>query len=347
MSTTLRTTPIAPAAPDRAVGAWLVGVAAMIFAMVVIGGITRLTESGLSMVEWRPVTGWLPPLSEAEWQRVFALYQDSPEFRRVNSAMTLAEFKTIFWWEFVHRLWGRLIGVAFFVPLVAFLATGRIHRQLAPRLFGLFLLGGLQGAVGWWMVASGLVHDPAVSQYRLAAHLSLALVLYVAVLWIGLGLLLGPRGGAADRRRWGEGMAVAALLALTIVAGAFVAGLDAGLAYNTFPLMGGQLVPEAYGDLDPWIANWFENTAAVQFNHRLLATATLLAALWLAWRSRDAAPAVAAAGRLVAVAAALQFVLGVATLLAFVPVSLGALHQAGAVLLITALLWWLDRLARA
>jgi cytochrome c oxidase assembly protein subunit 15 len=326
-------------ADDRAVGLWLYAVAAMVFAMAVIGAITRLTESGLSIMEWAPVSGALPPLSQAEWERLFTLYKTIPEYQQINRGMSLAEFKEIFWWEWIHRLWGRLIGVVFLVPFVWFLLRGRIRRGLAPHLAGLFLLGGLQGAMGWWMVASGFAERTDVSQYRLAAHLSIAFVIYGYLLVLAWRLRdpqpetsEDPAAGALR----GGVMALAALAGVTVISGAFVAGINAGLIYNTFPLMGGRLVPTDYAALDPAWFNIFENVAAVQFNHRLLAVTTvaITLALWLWGLRMDLAPAARGALTLMALMALAQMGLGIATLLAAVPVWLGALHQAGALLLV-------------
>lgn len=342
-----RSIPIHSAA-DRAVAIWLYALAAMVFAMIVIGGITRLTESGLSMVEWKPLIGWLPPLSEQEWHRVFSLYQDTPEYQKVNRWMTIDDFKTIFFWEYFHRLWGRLIGVAFLIPFLALALAGRIRRELLPRLLLLFLLGGLQGAIGWWMVTSGLVDNPAVSQYRLAIHLSVAFVILGALLWTALGLTLVPSGRDGHLRR--HAVATLHLIALTVVAGAFVAGLDAGLIYNTFPLMGDGLVPPDYGFLEPFWLNMFDNPAAVQFNHRLVAILTFAVILWLLARTVRA-PETTARTRLAVHAlagmAAVQLALGISTLLAQVPVSLGAAHQGGAALTFAAALWLVFETRRA
>ncbi len=325
-----------PLTGDRPVAIWLLVCCAMIFAMVVIGGVTRLTESGLSITEWQPLVGVLPPLAESEWQAAFAKYQQIPEYEAKNTGMTLAEFKTIFWWEYAHRLWGRLIGVAFLLPLAWFVARGRIRDKLAWRLAGIFIVGGLQGTLGWYMVQSGLVDRIDVSPYRLTAHLGLALLIYVWTLWTALDLLRTPgrrHAVTGAKRLW----AATALVFLTILAGGFVAGLDAGRVYNSFPLMDGRLVPVGYFDLSPWWLNWFENPAAAQFNHRLLGMTSLAAALAV-WLSLKHAPLDAAQRRWVVavpVMAALQAALGIATLLLAVPIALAALHQAGAVLLLS------------
>ena len=344
-------TPRAPSS-DRAVGVWLLVCCAMVFAMAVIGAVTRLTESGLSIMEWAPVSGILPPLTEAEWRRVFALYQEIPEYRVENAGMTLAEFKTIFWWEYIHRLWGRLIGLVFLLPFLWFLATGRIRRAQVPGLVGLFVLGGLQGLMGWVMVASGFAERTDVSQYRLVAHLALAILIYGALLRVALELLEPAPAASADRRAAALRRALACfigLAALTMLSGGFVAGLNAGLIYNTFPLMDGRLVPADYGALAPWPLNLFENVAAVQFNHRLLAVATLIAAagLWLWSRPMALASGAAKVLALTGAMAGLQLVLGIATLLLVVPIWLGALHQAGALVLLALGLWAHHRLRPA
>ena len=321
-------------ASRRAVGLWLIACCAMIFAMVVIGGITRLTESGLSIVEWQPIGGAVPPLDHADWQRLFAEYQTSPQYRQLNAGMSLDDFRAIFWWEYVHRLWGRLIGVGFLVPFLWFLATGRLERRLRVPLAAVFGLGALQGALGWWMVASGLKDVPWVSPYRLAAHLGLALAIYAVTLWIALGLVRAPRASASNGLVRGAG-ALAALVLVTMLAGSFVAGTHAGLIYNTVPWMGDGLVPSDYRNpAFGWLANTFENPAAVQFHHRVLAVATVaaVAVFWATARRR--APRRGALDLLGAMALT-QAGLGVATLLLVVPIGLAALHQAGAVTLFT------------
>ena len=344
---------------QRIVAAWLFAVAAMVFAMIVLGGVTRLTQSGLSMVDWRPLTGWLPPLDPAEWERIFARYQAYPEYQKTNLGMTLAEFKSIFWLEFAHRIWGRMIGAALLVPMMVFLIKGWIGRGLAPKLVGLLILGGLQGVLGWYMVKSGLVDRPDVSQYRLAAHLALALVILGFLLWVALGLLHrqkpgpSPAGPAADRqgehgvrglRNWA--WSLLALIFVTALSGAFVAGLDAGLAYNTFPLMDGGLAPPGLFEIKPVYLNFFENIATVQFDHRLLAI-TVLVAVTVFWHHARKAPLTTGQRRAVnalAAVAAVQVALGISTLLLLVPVPLAALHQAGAVALLSAAVWLIHEL---
>lgn len=322
----------------RVIGRWLAVWAGMVLLTVVIGGVTRLTESGLSITEWRPVSGVIPPLSAQDWNDAFARYQQIPEYQQLNRGMTLPEFKRIFLWEYGHRLWARLVGLVLAGPLAWFLVRRRLTRPLARRLVLILALTGAQGALGWFMVQSGLTERTDVSQYRLAAHLGLALVIYVLTVWTAADLLAPPRpGDARDRRVALAATWLSALVFLTAIAGAFVAGLDAGRVYNTFPLMGGRLVPPGYGQLTPAWRNLFENAAAAQFNHRLLAALGLVAvvAVW-GWARRR----LAGRGRwmldLLLAVATLQVALGVGTLLLVVPVWLAALHQGGAVLLLTA-----------
>ncbi len=334
----MRNIALAPATARsaRPVGLWLLVCCTMIFAMVVIGGITRLTESGLSIVEWRPVAGALPPLSESDWQAEFDKYRQIDQYQLKNAGMSLAEFKRIFFWEWFHRFWGRLIGLVFFFPFVWFWARGHVRGVQAAKLAALFCLGGLQGAIGWWMVASGLERDMlAVSQYRLALHLALALALHAGLLWMALDMLRGARTSTPARTR---GLALAGFVFVTILAGAFVAGLDAGLVSDTFPLMDGRLVPAGYSDIEPFWRNLFENHASVQFNHRWLGiTAAALACLF-AWKNAAAARTHADRVAVLAVPAAAlaQACLGIATLMLWVPVPLAAAHQAGAVILLSA-----------
>jgi cytochrome c oxidase assembly protein subunit 15 len=319
------------------VAAWLFFCCGLIFLMVVVGGITRLTLSGLSITEWNPVIGIVPPLSPADWAAEFARYQQIPEYRAIHFAMGLDEFKSIYYWEYLHRLLGRLIGLAFAVPFIWFLARRRLPRSLRPPLTGILVLGFLQGALGWYMVESGLADRVEVSQYRLVAHLALALAIYAAILWVALGIVRGSpfQEPSPGWRRAAE--VVLALVALTILSGGFVAGTRAGLTYNTFPLMDGRLVPAGYTQLQPLWVNWFENIAAVQFDHRVLAVVTVLAVslLWAAGlRANLPKPAGKALHVLLAVAV-LQVALGISTLLLVVPIPLAAAHQAGAVLLLT------------
>lgn len=329
-----------PSAHYPAIAFWLIGVALMVLVMVVIGGLTRLTESGLSIVEWRPFTGWIPPLSSADWQALFDEYRQFPEYQKVNFGMTLAEFQNIFWLEYIHRLWGRLIGLAFALPFIFFIATGRVDRRLAWRLAGLFVLGGLQGLLGWVMVKSGLVDRPDVSAYRLTAHLVLALAIYAALLWTGWSLLLADRRPA---RSAGGALTILPLAVIipTLVFGGFVAGTNAGFAFNTFPTMDGEWVPADLLRLEPWWLNFFENIAAIQFAHRWLGITTLIVVVFVWWRLAggvlDRRGLVAR--HLLLAAAVTQVALGLSTLLLVVPTSLAAMHQAGGVILLTAALW--------
>jgi cytochrome c oxidase assembly protein subunit 15 len=319
-------------AQPRAIAAWLLGVAALVFAMVVVGGITRLTESGLSITRWDVVSGTLPPMSQAEWQAQFDLYRQSSQYQLMNRGMDLAAFKGIFFWEYVHRLLGRLIGLAFALPLAWFWITGRIPAGYKPRLLALFALGGLQGAIGWWMVASGLVERTEVAPERLAVHLSNALIIMAGCIWTALDLRDGD--AARDDRPQAWVWPLTVLLIVQIVWGAFTAGLRAGHASDSWPLMFGQLVPAG---VLAGAAGLINDPVTVQFVHRSLAWAIAVAVLLVAWRLWRAGAGVRALalGGLVLV----QFVLGVAVIVNHVPISLGVAHQAGAALLVAATTW--------
>ena len=324
----------------RSIAGWLIACCALVFAMVVLGGATRLTHSGLSIVEWQPIVGAVPPLNASQWEDVFAKYRETPEYRQVNAGMTLDEFKGIFWLEYFHRLLGRLIGIVFLIPFLYFLMRNRLDRPLAWKLGGILLLGGVQGIVGWYMVKSGLVDDPRVSQYRLALHLALAFIIYAAMLWIVLDLRASAREGSAaagaERLRW-LSFALTITVCIMILTGAFVAGIRAGLAYNTFPLMNGHVVPPEIFMLDPWWLNFFNNMATVQFDHRLFAwlLAVLVLALWIRAMRTGTTPRVRVLAHALIAAVALQIALGIATLLFAVPVVLGVAHQAGALVVFT------------
>ena len=341
-----------PFPQDRALAGWLLLCCVLVFAMVILGGVTRLTGSGLSIVEWRPVTGILPPLGETAWQVEFDKYRDSPEYRKINLGMDLDGFKTIYWFEYSHRLLGRAIGAAFLLPFLYFLARRRIASALTPRLLGLFLLGGLQGLMGWYMVKSGLVDNPHVSQYRLTAHLLLAFVIYGYMLWLALDLWYprhhqSPPPDHARLQIPALGLTLWALL--TVASGGFVAGLKAGFAYNTFPLMDGHWVPQVMWLLDPWWTNLFENIATVQFNHRLLALLTLagVLAVWLAGLRAGLDRRARLALHLLLAAGLLQVALGISTLLLHVPLGLAAAHQGGAMLLLSVLVFFNHALRRS
>ncbi len=318
---------------------WLYVCAAVVFLIVIVGGITRLTRSGLSIVEWKPVSGVIPPITETDWHTEFDKYKQTPEYRHINHAMSLDEFKNIFWWEFIHRILARLIGIVFFIPFVWFFFKRQIHKPLAIRLAFIFLLGGFQGFLGWYMVKSGLVKDPHVSHLRLMSHLMTAVLIYALILMTAWGLKTparerGPSGGA-----W----IVAVFAFLILASGALVAGLHAGKMYNTFPLMNGAFFPPGITWLEPGYTNLYDHPAVVQFIHRNLAYAFGFLILWQLWRERKRLTLLNPAVLLAAVYL-LQVTLGVLTLLHAVPVSLGALHQTNALLLFTASLWmWAAR----
>ena len=316
---------------------WLLVVCALVFAMVVLGGVTRLTRSGLSIVEWQPLMGAIPPLTEAQWLTLFEKYKLTPEYQKVNVGMDLAGFQGIFWLEYFHRLLGRLIGLAFALPFVYFLVRGQIERALAPKLWLLFALGAAQGLLGWLMVASGLVDEPRVSPYRLTAHLGLAILIYSYMFWVALGLLSPQPAANAPPALRRHGLGVTALIALTILAGGFVAGTRAGFVFNDWPLMHGRWIPEGLYAMQPLWADFFENVATVQFHHRLLAYLLCLAlpAWWWLARRQALATRTRWLFHLLLATLVAQVALGVATLLYIVPVALAAAHQAGALLLLT------------
>ncbi|HFC53045.1 MAG TPA: heme A synthase [Gammaproteobacteria bacterium] len=320
--------------------------------MVVLGGVTRLTGSGLSMVQWQPIMGVLPPLSQEEWEHTFSLYQQFPEYKLKNLHMSLDDFKGIFWLEYAHRLLGRLIGLIFLIPFLYFLIRGRISASLVPKLVTMFLLGGLQGLMGWYMVKSGLVDNPRVSQYRLTAHLALAVVVYSYIFWVALDLLLGRRGypysGSFTRSHQNPlrfSLLLTGFIFLTILSGGFVAGTRAGFTFNTFPLMAGQFYPEGMYVIQPWWRNWFENIATVQFNHRVLATVLFFVVplFWWSKIGKVESSDIRTALHLLLAALAVQISLGIATLLYAVPVPLAAAHQAGALALLTVSLYLSNR----
>jgi heme a synthase len=331
------------------VAAWLFALCALLFVMIVVGGITRLTRSGLSIVEWQPLVGALPPLNEAQWQELFAKYRLTPEYKQVNFGMSLEDFKRIFWWEYIHRLLGRLLGLAFLLPYLWFLLRKRLDRGSAWRLGFVFLLGAAQGAMGWYMVMSGLVDDPRVSHYRLTAHLGLAFAIFAAMFWIALDMLrprADPGWGRSALSR--SALALVALVFVMILSGGLVAGIRAGYAYNTFPLMNGHFVPPEIFMIEPWHRNFFDNMATVQFDHRLMAWILMIVVplLWWAGR-RSVVPGNARlASTLLLGALALQVGLGISTLLLRVPVGLGAAHQGGAVVVFAAALWFAHELRR-
>ena len=324
---------------------WLFAVAALVIAMVSVGGATRLTGSGLSITEWKPIMGAIPPLSDADWHEAFEKYRQIPQYKQINRGMSLEAFKYIFWWEWGHRFLARLVGVAFLVPFLVFLALGTIRRSLVARMLGLFALGGLQGFIGWYMVASGLSERVSVSQYRLALHLGLAFVILGALVWTALSL----DDDEAPRARsplWSAGLVLLGVTFLQVELGALVAGMKAGLVYNTWPLMDGRLVPEGLMVMRPWYLNPFENAMTVQFNHRIVAYVLTGLAVFQVWRvtSAASAPKQRASALAVGGMTLLQVALGIWTLLAQVPLSLGLLHQFGAAILLCAAVWHLHTL---
>lgn len=337
---------------DRAISRWLLLCLAMIFAMVILGGVTRLTGSGLSMVHWKPVRGVLPPLNAEQWQEEFGFYQKSPEFQKINRDMGVDAFKSIFWLEYTHRMLGRAVGLVFLLPFLYFWWRNRIKPGLTPKLMVMFVLGGLQGLLGWYMVKSGLIDNPNVSQYRLTAHLLSAILIYGFILWVILDLRNQQSYiplSHSQLRRWRIGsLSLATLLLITITSGGFVAGLKAGLIFNTFPLMDGRWVPEGLAALTPWYLNLFENSVTVQFDHRLLAitTALLLLIWYLKGRAMPQSTAVRRSFKLIGMGVIIQVTLGIGTLLMQVPVWLGVMHQAGALLLFSVMLANVHALSR-
>lgn len=329
---------------QKPVAIWLLVCCALVFAMVVVGGVTRLTDSGLSIVEWKPIVGSIPPLSESDWEEVFEKYNKTPQYKKVNQGMSPDEFKTIFWWEYFHRLLGRVIGLVFFIPFLYFIVRKKIDQPLGLKLAGIFFLGGLQGLMGWYMVKSGLVDNPHVSQYRLTAHLGLAFIIYGAMFHVAMKLLLPIRTLHKDNKLhslYRFSQVLIGLIFLMILSGGLVAGIRAGQAYNTFPLMNGHFIPPEIFMIEPWYRNFFDNIATVQFDHRLIAwvLAILIPVFWFKSRQLILSNSTHLACSLFLLMLIVQISLGIATLLMMVPLSLAASHQAGAMLLFTAALW--------
>jgi len=325
---------------DRRIAKWLLICCALVFVMVVLGGVTRLTGSGLSMVNWRPVTGILPPLGDAAWTEAFAMYQTSPEFQKVNSQMNVQDFKGIFWLEYLHRLLGRTIGIVFFVPFLVFAWKGYIRRNEWPKYTAMFVLGGMQGVLGWYMVKSGLVDNPHVSQYRLTAHLLAAFAIYAYMFWVALSLLY-PSENTSVHPWYKKTLGLLGLISVTVVSGGFVAGLKAGKVYNTFPMMGEYWIPPGSFALEPWWRNFFDNIATVQFDHRVLALTTfaLIVAYWLKFPKTELPMRIRKGVNALLHTAILQVVLGISTLLLVVPIPLAAAHQGVAMVLFTVALF--------
>ena len=332
---------------DRQIAMWLIFCSAVVLGMIMLGGATRLTHSGLSMVEWKPLVGIIPPLSEAQWTTVFEKYKQFPEYQKVNLGMDLQGFKSIFMYEYLHRVLGRLIGIFFFVPFVYFAVRGHIKAGLMPKLVVMFFLGGLQGLLGWYMVKSGLVNDPHVSQYRLTAHLGAAVLIYGYMLWVAFGLL-SPGAGKQDRgtarvARWS--LVLLALIYLMILSGGLVAGTRAGFAYSTWPLMGSSFIPSGL------YANWlsmFEDITTIQFNHRMFAYLLLILVssfCWLVYKAKVSSQSNLGV-LLLMLALLIQVVLGISTLLLHVPVAVAVAHQGGAIVTFTAMLFASHSLVR-
>ena len=330
---------------------WLAVVAALVFAMIIVGGATRLTDSGLSITEWRPLLGAIPPLNEADWQSAFAKYKTIPQYSSVNKGMTLEAFKTIFWWEWTHRFLGRFIGLVFAIPLAVFwMKEGLISSTQKAKLLGVLALGALQGAVGWYMVSSGLSQRIDVSQYRLALHLSIAFAILGCLIWLALDTLRHrsePRLQTLSHTQRTWAYIIAALLFSQVVIGGFVAGLKAGRAFNTWPLMDGHFIPDGFSRLSPWWLNLTENIATVQFNHRMTAYLIVVIVGWHAVRvirSADDERVRTSAGCL-AIGVVAQLMLGIWTVLAAVPIGLGIAHQAVAATVFALAIWHLHTVA--
>ena len=330
-------------APEKIIAVWLFVLCGMVFFMVILGGLTRLTHSGLSMVSWRPITGWLPPIGVQEWQSVFELYKETPEFKKINDGMTIDGFKSIFWLEYGHRLWGRIIGIVFIFPFLFFLFKGWIRRGLAPRLIIILIMGGFQGVLGWYMVKSGLIDNPDVSQYRLVAHLSAAIIIYGFMFWVAMSLVRVRHEVLPDFsiKLLFASIFVTCWIFATIISGGFVAGLDAGLIYNTFPLMDGQFIPDGLWNMQPWHKNLFENVTTVQFNHRVFAEVSLLLIIGLWWyvRRSNVSRLVLRPFQAMLIMVFIQVTLGILTLMFVVPIFVASLHQLGALILFTFSLW--------
>lgn len=327
------------------VAIWLLICCALVFAMVVVGGVTRLTGSGLSIVEWKPIVGTIPPISQEDWEESLEKYRQIPQYEQVNKGMSLDEFKGIFWWEYFHRLLGRLIGLVYFVPFVYFMIRKKVDRPLGLKLTGIFMLGALQGLMGWYMVMSGLADNIYVSQYRLTAHLGLAFAIYAAMFWVATGLLSSSNTclsiSASVRGLKKFAQTLTGVIFIMVLSGGLVAGIHAGKAYNTFPLMDGFLIPPAMFVLEPWYRNFFDNMTTVQFDHRLIAWLLIFSIPWFWFKAKQLSlpRSVRLACHLLLLVLLIQVSLGITTLLLSVPLTFAAAHQAGAMLLFTAALW--------
>ena len=329
---------------NRHIAIWLFVVCVFVFAMIIVGGVTRLTESGLSMVNWRPLSGIIPPLNELAWAEEFNAYKQYPEYKTVNSGMTLDEFKNIFFWEYSHRVLGRLIGIVFAVPFFVFLLGKKIKRALKPHLWTMLVLGGCQGLLGWWMVKSGLVDRPDVSHYRLTAHLGLAVLIYIYMFKVALDLIM-PTSGSAKGRPRGLALIFINLLFIQMLLGGLVAGLNAGLVSDSWPLMMGQLIPDGLFFSEPWYMNMLDNPLTLHFEHRILAYIVTILATGLWWELRgDSNASVRMSAHLLMMTVLLQVTLGILTVINMVAIPLAASHQAGAVIALSAGLYMLNRI---
>lgn len=326
---------------QRYIAIWLLLCAIAIFSMIVLGGVTRLTRSGLSIVEWRPITGIIPPLTDSAWIEEFEKYQSYPEYQKINNHMTLGDFKFIFYFEYAHRLLGRFIGLFFLIPFLYFYFRHRIPKPLALQLLGIFALGSLQGLLGWYMVKSGLVNEPRVSQYRLTAHLGMAVIIYAYILWLAFRLLFHKQGYYKPASTYRYAQAFTLLIFIMILSGGLVAGTRAGLIYNTFPLMNGSIIPQGLFVLQPLWLNFFENLTNIQFNHRVLAYLIAITGLVLSLLvlGKHTQTEIKRATCLLLFMLSVQIPLGILTLLYQVPVVLGVAHQACAILLFSAALF--------
>ncbi|PCJ46206.1 MAG: heme A synthase [Gammaproteobacteria bacterium] len=329
---------------DKQVATWLIFVASVIFFMIILGGATRLTNSGLSMVDWKPIMGVVPPLNDADWMQTFERYKQFPEYQKINAGMSIDDFKSIFYFEYFHRILGRLIGIFFLLPFLFFWFKGAIRRSMLPQMIALFILGGLQGLLGWYMVKSGLVNEPNVSQYRLAAHLTFAVLLYSYLLWVAFGLLKGRAITVTDnirKRYYHYAKWVTGSIVFMIFTGGFVAGTNAGYAYNTFPLMAGKIIPDGLYSLQPFWLNWFENITTIQFNHRLIAYGLFILVPLFSLKviKHNFTSSSSRAAKMLIFMLLIQISLGISTLVFHMPVPVAVSHQGGAIILLTIIIF--------
>ncbi len=336
--------------PGKSIILWLLAGCFLIYAMVVIGGITRLTHSGLSMVEWNMIVGSMPPMSDADWQVPFEKYQASPEYKIINNQFSLQEFKSIYWWEFIHRMLGRTIGVVFLIPFFYFLIKKKFDRPFLKKMFVLLLLGALQGVLGWFMVKSGLQKEPHVSHYRLAAHLISAFTVFGFTFWYAMDLLY-PKTSAQDdvsKKVKLLGKITFSVIVLQIIYGALTAGLKAGLFYNSFPKMGPAFFPDTIVSFEPFWKNFLENPSGVQFMHRYIAYAVVIMVvfLWETSRRMQLSRLQRVASNVMLGVVCVQFLLGIITLLYAVPITMGVLHQTGAFVLFASALFFMHSLSK-